>query len=97
MWVWLYSKHISASTTTPEHLGVTHSYSTVYHPQTNEQIERFNATMDKKIAALRNGRRTKWAEILQFFIFDYNTSVHATTKQTPFEIMHGRQATCLFD
>ena len=43
-----------------EHLGVTHLYSTVYHPQTNGQIERFNATMDGKIAALCNERRTNW-------------------------------------
>ncbi len=33
-----------------QRLGVTHLYSTVYHPQTNGQIERFNATMDGKIA-----------------------------------------------
>ncbi|CAF5188143.1 unnamed protein product, partial [Rotaria magnacalcarata] len=29
--------------------------------------------------------------------FNYNTSIHATTKQIPFEIMHGRQATLPFD
>ncbi|CAF5008155.1 unnamed protein product [Rotaria magnacalcarata] len=66
-----------------QHLGVTHLYSTVYHPQTNGQIERFNATMDSKIAVLCNERRTNWDE--------------ATTKQTPFEMMDGRQATLPFD
>ena len=80
-----------------EHLGVTHLYSTVYHPQTNGQIERFNATMDGKIAALCNERRTNWDEVLQFVTFNYNTSIHATTKQTSFEMMHGRQATLPFD
>ncbi|CAF2145759.1 unnamed protein product [Rotaria magnacalcarata] len=79
------------------HLGVTHLYSTVYHPQTNGQIERFNATMDGKIAALCNERRTNWDEVLQYVTFNYNTSIHATTKQIPFEIMHGRQATLPFD
>jgi len=78
-------------------IGVTHLYSTVYHPQTNGQIERFNATMDGKIAALSNERRTNWDEMLQFVTFNYNTSIHATTKQTPFEMMHGRQATLPFD
>ena len=78
-------------------LGVTHLYSTVYHPQTNGQIERFNATMDGKIAALCNERRTNWDEMLQFVTFNYNTSKHATTKQTPFEMMHGRQAILPFD
>ncbi|CAF4630268.1 unnamed protein product [Rotaria socialis] len=80
-----------------QHLGVTHLYSTVYHPQTNGQIERFNATMDGKIAALCNERRTNWDEVLQYVTFNYNTSIHATTKQIPFEIMHGRQATLPFD
>ncbi|CAF1339298.1 unnamed protein product, partial [Rotaria sp. Silwood1] len=80
-----------------DNLGVTHLYSTVYHPQTNGQIERFNATMDGKIAALCNERRTDWDEVLQFVTFNYNTSIHATTKQTPFEMMHGRQVTLPFD
>ncbi|CAF4604964.1 unnamed protein product, partial [Rotaria magnacalcarata] len=80
-----------------QHLGVTHLYSTVYHPQTNGQIERFNASMDGKIAALCNERRTNWDEVLQYVTFNYNTSIHTTTKQTPFEMMHGRQATLPFD
>ncbi|CAF4689102.1 unnamed protein product, partial [Rotaria sp. Silwood2] len=29
--------------------------------------------------------------------FNYNTSIHAITKQTPFKMMHGRQVTLLFD
>ncbi|CAF3703503.1 unnamed protein product, partial [Adineta steineri] len=78
-------------------LGVTHLYTTAYHPQTNGQIERFNATMDGKIAALCNERRTNWDEILQYVTFNYNTSIHATTKQIPFEMMHGRQVILPFD
>ena len=80
-----------------ESLGVTHLYSTTYHPQTNGQIERFNVTMDGKIAALCNERRTNWDEVLPFVTFNYNTSIHATTKQTPFEMMHGRRAALPFD
>ncbi|CAF4591216.1 unnamed protein product, partial [Rotaria magnacalcarata] len=49
--------------------------------------------MDGKIAALCNERRTNWDEVLQYVTFNYNTSIHATTKQTPFKMMHGRQAT----
>ncbi|CAF4406495.1 unnamed protein product, partial [Rotaria sordida] len=38
--------------------------------------------MDGKIAALCNERRTDWDEVLQFVTFNYNTSIHAKTKQT---------------
>ncbi|CAF1667406.1 unnamed protein product, partial [Adineta ricciae] len=78
-------------------LGVTHLYTTAYHPQTNGQIERFNATMDGKIASLCNEKRTDWDEMLQFVTFNYNTSIHATTKISPFEMMHGRQGILPFD
>ena len=80
-----------------QRLGITHLYTTVYHPQANGQIERFNATMDGKIAALCNEKRTNWDEVLPFVTFNYNTSMHATTKHTPFEMMHGRQVTLPFD
>ncbi|CAF3979578.1 unnamed protein product [Rotaria sp. Silwood1] len=80
-----------------ENLEVTHLYSTVYHPQTNGQIERFNATMDGKIAALCNERRTDRDEVLQIVTFYFYIWINATTKQTSFEMMHGQQATLPFD
>ncbi|CAF1106157.1 unnamed protein product [Didymodactylos carnosus] len=78
-------------------MGVIYLYSTPYHPQTNGQIERYNATMDAKIAALSNERRTNWDEQLPFVTFGYNTSIHATIGQTPFEMMYGRKPVLPFD
>ena len=78
-------------------IGVTHLYSTPYHPMTNGQIERYNATMDAKIAALSNKNRTNWDEQLPFVTFNYNTSVHTTTRQIPFELIYGRSPTLPFD
>ncbi|CAF4364935.1 unnamed protein product, partial [Rotaria magnacalcarata] len=71
-------------------IGITHLYSTPYHPMTNGQIERFNATMDAKIATLSNDKRTDWDEQLPFVTFNYNTSIHTTTGQIPFELIYGR-------
>ncbi|CAF2192461.1 unnamed protein product [Rotaria magnacalcarata] len=71
-------------------LGITHLNSTPYHPQTNGRIERFNGTMDAKIAASSNQHRSDWDEQIPFAIFNYNTTSHSTTKIIPFELMLGR-------
>ncbi|CAF1248724.1 unnamed protein product [Rotaria sordida] len=78
-------------------IGSTHLYSTPYHPQTNGQVERYNSTMDAKIAALSNLRKTDWDDQLPFVTFNYNTSIHSSTKQIPFEMMYGRSPVLPFD
>ena len=75
-------------------IGATHLYSTPYHPQTNGQIEHYNSTMAAKIAALSNLNKTNWDDQLPFVTFNYNTSIHSSTKQLPFEI-DVRSSTCL--
>jgi transposase InsO family protein len=78
-------------------IGATHLYSTPYHPQTNGQIERYNSTMDAKNAVLSNLRKTDWDDQLPFVTFNYNTSIHSSTKQIPFEMMYGRKPVLPFD
>ena len=78
-------------------IGSTHLYATPYHPETNGQIERYNSTMDAKIAALSNERKTDWDDQLPLVTFNYNSNIHATTKHVPFEMMYGRSPTLPFD
>ncbi len=73
-----------------QRLGITHLYSTPYHPQTNGQIERFNSTMDAKIASLSNQSRSDWDDQLPYVTFNYNATRHSTTKTIPFELTYGR-------
>ena len=77
--------------------GATHLYSTPYHLQTNGQIERYNSTMDAKIAVLSNLRETDWDGQLSFVIFNYNASIHSSAKQVPFEMMYDPAPVLLFD
>ncbi len=78
-------------------VGATHLYSTPYHPETNGQIERYNSTMDAKIAILSNQRKTNWDDQLPFVTFNYNAAIHSSTKQIPFTMMYGRQPILPFD
>ncbi|CAF3126930.1 unnamed protein product [Rotaria sp. Silwood2] len=78
-------------------LGIVHLYSTPYHPMTNGQVERYNATMDSKIAALSNEKRTDWDQQLPFVTFNYNTTIHTTSGFIPFEMMYGRLPILPFD
>ena len=91
--------HFTSSLTNAllKEIGATHLYSTPYHPETNGQIERFNSTMDAKIATLTNAQKTNWDEQLAFVTFNYNTSIHSSTKQIPFEMMYGRKPVLPFD
>ena len=78
-------------------IGATHLYSIPYHPQTNGQIERYNSTMDAKIAVLSNLCKTDWDDQLPFVTFIYNASIHSSTKQVPFDIMYDPAPALLFD
>ena len=91
--------HFTASMMTElfKTLGVTHLYSTPYHPMTNGQVERYNATMDSKIATLSNENRTNWDEQLPHVTFNYNTSIHKTTGTIPLELLYGRLPILPFD
>ncbi|CAF1373326.1 unnamed protein product [Didymodactylos carnosus] len=51
----------------------------------------------QKIAILYNDRKTDWRDQLPFVAFNYNTSIHAITKQIPFEMMFGLPAMLPFN
>ncbi|CAF1329608.1 unnamed protein product [Rotaria sordida] len=75
-------------------IGYNHIFSSVYHPQSNEMIERFNATFVPQIVKLQDLENNNWDEFLSPVVFAYNTSIHATTNYSPFQLQFGRES-CL--
>ena len=72
--------------------GVNHRIATAYHPQTNGLDERFNRTLQEAIAKQVDSEQRDWDDLIDGILFAYRTSVHDSTKQTPFFIMYGRKA-----
>ena len=70
--------------------GITRKVSTPFRPQSNGQIERMFSTMRSILAALASKAPSNWDHYLNLTAHCYNTSFHATIKDTPFHIMYGR-------
>lgn len=70
-------------------MGYHHILSTVYHPQTNGMVERFNATFVPQLAKLHDRENNNWDEYLQSVVFAYNTGIHASTQYSPFQLQFG--------
>lgn len=67
--------------------NIKHQTSLSYHAQSQGQIERFNSTIKRTIFKyLTQYNSKRYIDALQLLVYSYNTSIHNTTKHTPFEI-----------
>ena len=64
-------------------LGIVKSRTSLYHPQSDGQVERFNRTFLNKLATSAKDHPWSWEHHLRKVCFAYNTSVHPTTGFTP--------------
>lgn len=70
---------------------------TSYNPSCNGMNEKFNGSLMHAILAYISQNPVEWDTHIDAVLFAYRTSVHSTTKFTPYELMHGRQALTPFD
>ncbi|SOV03351.1 uncharacterized protein UDID_18641 [Ustilago sp. UG-2017a] len=59
-----------------EQMGVKHSLSTAYHPQTDGQTERVNQVVEQYLRMYCNYEQNDWADLLDTAAFVYNNTVH---------------------
>lgn len=80
-----------------ELLKITHKTSSPYRPQTNGQTERYNRVIGSQLAIFCSEKPREWDRYLDALVFAYNTSIHSSHLQTPFYLVHGREARKLID
>eukprot|EP00731_Ephydatia_muelleri_P037077 Em0391g6a len=72
-------------------LGIVKTRTTPYHPQSDGMIERFNRTLLSMLKRAIIDAKRDWDLKLPCLMMAYRTSIHETTKATPFSLMFGRE------
>ncbi len=70
---------------------------TVYHPQTDGLVERFNQTLKQMLRRVAADDRRDWDQMLPYILFGIREVPQASTGFTPFELLFGRQPRGLLD
>ena len=71
-------------------LGIRKTVTTVYHPMSNGQTERFNRTLLDMLGTLPASHKSRWSEHVKPLVHAYNCSKNEATGYSPFELMFGR-------
>ena len=70
-------------------LGVKHSLSTAFHPQTDGQTERLNQTLEQYLRCYVNYEQNNWVELLPTAQWAYNSSDNEAISMSPFKANYG--------
>ena len=73
-----------------EKLGIKKIQTSPYHPQTNAHVERFNRYLVTAMRMYVDSTLKNWDEQLSAIAFAYRTGYNASTGDTPYYLIHGR-------
>ena len=65
-------------------MGIKKVNTTVYHPQTDGLVERFNRTLTSMLAKTVKKDDSDWDKHLPYVLYPYRTSLQESTKESPF-------------
>ena len=69
--------------------GIKRRFSTEFYPQTDDQTEQQNSTIEPYLQAFVNFEQNDWAKRLSIAKFAYNNAKNASTGHTPFKLNCG--------
>ena len=74
-----------------ELMGVQKIQTSLYHPQTNGQCERFNSTLINMLGTLPKEKKSEWKNHIGTLVHAYNCTQNSATGFSPYYLMFGRQ------
>ena len=66
---------------------------TPYHMESDGMVERFNRTLLMMLAMFAGKNRDDWDDLLPAVMMAYQSSVHETTRFSPYRLMFGEECT----
>lgn len=72
-------------------LNIHQLQSTAYHHETLGSLENSHKSLGAFLRIQTNNQAHQWSDWLQYWCFSYNTTVHTSTKYTPFELVFGKK------
>lgn len=74
-----------------EVLGIHKTRTTALHPQSDGMVERMNRTMGKYLSKVVSDHQRDWDQYIPLFLLAYRSSVHASTNESPANVLFGRE------
>jgi hypothetical protein len=71
---------------------ITQKFTSVYHPQANDEVENANRTILDGLKKRLEGAKGNWSDILPTVLWAYRTTHRTTTRETPFSLAYGTEA-----
>ena len=73
-----------------EQLGINKIKTSIYHPQANGLVERFNGTLKAMLKKFVGEHVQAWERYLPYLLFAYREVPYESTGYSPFELLYGR-------